>query len=263
MFEVGSQRSTDGSESQVVIGEKAFWSEFKYRRGNEVFAETEPPKYVYQIISGAVRTFKLLPDGRRQIGAFYLPGDIFGVENGDAHRFTAEAIVDTEVLIAKRTRVFGESQKSLAGTSQALKLIARSLQHAENHVLLLGRQTSVERVAAFLIEMDRRLQSQREMVLPMSRRDIADYLGLTIESVSRAFSIFRREGLLSFRGSAHRQVVLHNKTKLAQLAISSESCPPNPWHNAGRSKVRTGQTQIGNLEHNESTLPRRHKDDAA
>ena len=256
MFEVGSQHSTSASESQVVIGERAFWSEFKYRAGTEVFAETETPQYVYRILSGAVRTFKLLPDGRRQIGAFYLPGDIFGIENGDAHRFTAEAIVDTDALIAKRTQVFGESAEGLTGTRQALKLIATNLQHAENHVLLLGRQTSIERVAAFLLEMDRRLQSQKEMLLPMTRRDIADYLGLTIESVTRALSIFRREGLISFRGYAHRQVVLHDRTKLAQLAISSESWPaPDPLNHAGRSKVRNGRTQTGNLERNESTLP--------
>jgi CRP/FNR family nitrogen fixation transcriptional regulator len=227
MLDIGSRRSTNKSGPQVVIGERAFWNKFKYPTGIEVFAETETAEYVYQILSGAVRTIKLLPDGRRQIGAFYLPGDIFGVENGDVHRLTAEAIVDTEVLIAKRTLVFGESVESLTSSREVLKLIAMSLQHAESHLLLLGRQTSVERVAAFLIEMDRRLRSPREMVLPMTRRDIADYLGLTIESVSRALSIFRREGLLSFRGYAHRQVVLHHRTKLARLANSSESWSPS------------------------------------
>jgi hypothetical protein len=84
MLEAGSERSTNKSEPQVVIGERGFWSKFKYRAGTEIFAEAETADYVYRILSGAVRTIKLLPDGRRQIGAFYLPGDIFGVENGDA-----------------------------------------------------------------------------------------------------------------------------------------------------------------------------------
>jgi CRP/FNR family nitrogen fixation transcriptional regulator len=221
MLEIRSQPNKP--EPQVVIGERTFWSKFKYRAGTEVFGETETADYIYQILSGAVRTIKLLPDGRRLIGAFYLPGDIFGVENGDAHRFTAEASVDTEALIAKRTLVFGDSEESLTGTREVLKLLARSLEHAESHLLLLGRQTSVERVAAFLIEMDRRLQPHWEIILPMTRRDIADYLGLTIESVSRAFSMFRREGLLSFQGHAHRRVVLRHRTKLARLANSSES----------------------------------------
>jgi CRP/FNR family nitrogen fixation transcriptional regulator len=222
-----SRHSTGKPEYRVAIGESVFWSEFKYAKGTEIFAENETADCIYQIVSGAVRTLKLLPDGRRQIGAFYLPGDIFGVENGDAHRLTAEAIVDTKVLLAKRTRIFGEfSEESLAGTREVLNLLTRSLQHAENHLLLLGRQTSVEKVAAFLIEMDRRLQSSPgEIILPMNRRDIADYLGLTIESVSRALSILRSEGLLSFRGYAHRGIVLHQRTRLAQLAISSEKLP--------------------------------------
>jgi CRP/FNR family nitrogen fixation transcriptional regulator len=113
------------------------------------------------------------------------------------------------------------------------------LQHAENHLLLLGRQTSVEKVAAFLIEMDRRLQSSPgEIILPMNRRDIADYLGLTIESVSRALSILRSEGLLSFRGYAHRGIVLHQRTRLAQLAISSEKLPCGNYLPPGRMAPR-------------------------
>jgi CRP/FNR family transcriptional regulator, nitrogen fixation regulation protein len=223
MLEIRNRHSIGNSEPQVVFGERAFWSEFRYREGSEVFGEAESVDYTYQILSGAVRTFKLLPDGRRQIGAFYFPGDIFGIEDGDVHRFTAEAVIDTRVLIAKRTRVFEETEESPVGAREILKLVARSLRHAENHLLLLGRQTSIERVAAFLVEMDRRLQSPEEMVLPMTRRDIADYLGLTIESVSRALSILRRDGLLSFRGYAHRHIVLHHRTRLAQLANSSRS----------------------------------------
>src|SRR5262249_21153861 len=159
---------------------------------------------------------------------------------------TAEAIVDTRVLITKSRRIFEESEESLALTREVLKLTARSLQHAENHLLLLGRQTSIERVAAFLIEMDRRLHSPSEMTLPMTRRDIADYLGLTIESVSRALSIFRREGLLSFREYAHRQLVLHHRTKLAQLAISSKKLTLQRPANvrSARDRKRRSTTRI-------------------
>src|ERR1700747_1978927 len=80
-------------------------SEFKYRRGAEIFGEAEPAEYVYQVTDGAVRSYKLLTDGRRQIGAFHLVGDIFGLENGGIHRFTAEAIVDTTVRLVKRVRL--------------------------------------------------------------------------------------------------------------------------------------------------------------
>src|SRR3974390_3947696 len=77
-------------------------SEFKYPRGPEIFGEAEPAEYVYQVIDGAVRSYKLLSDGRRQIGAFHLVGDIFGLENGGSHRFTAEALVETTVRLVRR-----------------------------------------------------------------------------------------------------------------------------------------------------------------
>jgi CRP/FNR family nitrogen fixation transcriptional regulator len=126
----------------VSLGRKAFWREFKYQRGTEIFGEAEPADYVYQITSGAVRTFKLLLDGRRQIAAFYLPGDIFGIEIGAAYRFTADTIVDTAVCIANSRSIFGEgAEEDISAT--VLKLITKNLHHAENHLMLLGRQTAL------------------------------------------------------------------------------------------------------------------------
>ena len=90
------------SQPNKLARQDAFWSELKIRGGAKLFGEAEPTDYVYQIRGGAVRTYKRLSDGRRQIGAFHLPGDIFGVEDGEVHRFTAEAIVNTTVRVAKR-----------------------------------------------------------------------------------------------------------------------------------------------------------------
>jgi CRP/FNR family nitrogen fixation transcriptional regulator len=205
-------------------GRRTFWSDFRYCRDSEIFGEAEPAEYVYQIKSGAVRTFKLLPDGRRQIGAFHLSGDIFGVENGDTYRFTAEAIINTRVRVARRETIFGKlPEANILPGGDVLKLVARNLQHAENHVLLLGRQTALERIAVFLMEMDRRLNSPKVLMLPMGRRDIADYLGLTHETVSRTLSILRRDGMLGFPGQTQREIVLHHRSRLAQLAFSSEA----------------------------------------
>jgi len=157
-----------GSHTLVPPGKEALWKIFQYRRGAEIFGEAEPADYVYQIKSGAVRTFKLLPDGRRQISSFHLPGDIFGIENGSTHRFTAEAILETKVLIAGRERVFGDDQEMCVFSNrELLKLIADSLERAEIHVLLLGRQSAPERVAAFLLDMDQRLRSPEILVLPI------------------------------------------------------------------------------------------------
>jgi CRP/FNR family nitrogen fixation transcriptional regulator len=194
-------------------------SEFKYRRGAEIFGETEPAEYLYQVIDGAVRSYKLLSDGRRQIGAFHLAGDIFGLENGAAHRFTADAIVDTTVRLAKRVSLAHVAEQDAAVARDLLNMTATSLQHAEDHMLLLGRKTALERVAAFLLEMDRRLTAAGVMALPMCRRDIADYLGLTLETVSRALSVLHDKDILGFIGQSQRQIVLLDRPKLAALDL--------------------------------------------
>jgi len=194
-------------------------SEFKYHRGAEIFGEAEPADYVYQVIDGAVRSYKLLSDGRRQIGAFHLVGDIFGLENGPTHRFTAEAIVDTTVRLARRVSLEHVAETDALVARDLLSMTTSNLQHAEDHMLLLGRKTSLERVAAFLLEMDRRLTAAGVIALPMNRRDIADYLGLTLETVSRALSCLHGKGILGFLGQTQRQIVLLDRAGLAKLDL--------------------------------------------
>ncbi|WP_339036179.1 helix-turn-helix domain-containing protein [Bradyrhizobium symbiodeficiens] len=201
----------------VLAGEQILCSEFKYRRGAEIFGEGEETEYVYQIISGAVRTFKLLSDGRRQINSFHLTGDLFGLENGSTYRFTAEAVVETKVRIIRRRSLFETFASRKAGATNFLGLVTRNLKHAEDHMLLLGRKTALEKVAAFLLEMDKRLGHPDVMILPMSRRDVADYLGLTLETVSRALSTLRNENVLRFDGLMQRHLVLLDRVALAEL----------------------------------------------
>jgi CRP/FNR family transcriptional regulator, nitrogen fixation regulation protein len=192
-------------------------SEFKYRKDTEIFGQAEPADYIYQVIEGAVRSYKLLSDGRRQIGAFHLPGDIFGLENGDFHRFIAEAIVDTTVRLVKRQSLEREAKNDPAMVRNLLNLTTNNLQHVENHLLLLGRKSARERVAAFLLEMNGRLTAPDVMALPMTRRDIADYLGLTLETVSRALSAFKRKGYLKLAGSFQREIIVLNPAGLTEL----------------------------------------------
>jgi CRP/FNR family nitrogen fixation transcriptional regulator len=187
-------------------------TEFSYSKDEEIYGEGELSEYVYQVIRGAVRTYKLLNDGRRQIGAFYLPGDIFGLESGPVHRLTAEAVSDTTVRLVKR-RNLEQAAGITVQVAQSLRaMTAGELRHAEDHMLLLGRKNAMERVASFLLEMDRRLARAGMMALPMCRRDIGDYLGLTLETVSRAFSQLHNEGVLGFSGA--RQIVLRNRQRL-------------------------------------------------
>ncbi len=199
------------SRARIVL------SEFKYDRGAEIYGQAEPADYIYQIVDGAVRSYKLLSDGRRQIGAFHLIGDIFGLENNAIHRFTAEAIVDTTVRLIKRCSLEHVAESDALVVTELLNMTTSNLQHAEDHMLLLGRKTSLERVAAFLLEMDRRLTAGGVIALPMCRRDIADYLGLTLETVSRALSNLHGQGVLGFVDQTQRQIVLLDRVRLAKL----------------------------------------------
>jgi len=191
----------------------------QYCKKATIFSEGEEAEYVYQITSGAVRTYKLLPDGRRLINAFHLPGDMFGLENGSTYRFTAEAIVETKVRMTRRLSLLDTMANWTreAGATSLLDLITRNLQHAENHMLLLGRKTALEKVAAFLHEMDTRLDHPNVMALPMSRRDIADYLGLKLETVSRVLATLRDEKMMRFDGSSQRRIVLLDRGRLVDL----------------------------------------------
>jgi CRP/FNR family transcriptional regulator, nitrogen fixation regulation protein len=222
--------NTDPNKRPRLLGElgdlshaKVSSSEFKYRKDTEIFGQAEPADYIYQVIEGAVRSHKLLSDGRRQIGAFHLPGDIFGLENGDFHRFTAEAIVDTTVRLVKRQSLEREAKNDPAMVRNLLNLTANNLQHVENHLLLLGRKSARERVAAFLVEMNCRLTEPDIIALPMDRRDIADYLGLTVETVSRAISAYQRKGYLKVAGPMQREIIVLNPAGLTELDRSSLS----------------------------------------
>jgi CRP/FNR family nitrogen fixation transcriptional regulator len=194
-------------------------SEFNYKKAVEIYGEKEPADYVYQVTSGAVCTYKLLSDGRRQIGAFHLVGDIFGFERGGFHRFTAEAIADTTLRLVRRRSLEFVAGRDVSVANNLLSLTTSNLRHAEDHMLLLGRKTALERVAAFLVEMDRRLTAAGVLALPMSRRDIADYLGLTLETVSRALSHLHERGILGFLGANQRQIVLLDRQQLVSLDL--------------------------------------------
>ena len=216
--------TTDPTSASTSLGDlgiqsdldtKVRLSEFTYKKGTELYGEKEPADYVYQIKTGAVRSYKLLSDGRRQIGAFHLVGDIFGLENGSEHRFTAEAIVNTTVCLIKRRSLEIAAESDAMVSRNLLSMTTNNLEHAENHMLLLGRKTSLERVATFLIEMDKRLTAAGVMPLPMSRRDIADYLGLTLETVSRVLSRLHELDIIGFIGSNQRQIILLDRRQLA------------------------------------------------
>ena len=164
---------------------------------HEIFGEGEPADLLYRIVRGAARTFTVLTDGRRQIEAFHFPGDVLGLEIEAHYRVSAEAISDTAVLAIKRSVIDAACHGNSEATRQIWGLTCTSLARARSQLALLGRKTAVERVATFLLDMSSRNNDALKLQLPMSRSDIADYLGLTIETVSRSFSQLERDGLIA------------------------------------------------------------------
>lgn len=186
-----------------------------FRRNEEVFGEGENAEYVYRVVSGAVRTIRFSSDGRRQILNFYLPGDVFGLEGGKQHTLSAEAVADCDLSLVRRSLI-DTAAKQDAGAAQAvIGMMQRQLQNAQEHALVLGRRGAGERVAAFLLQLADRVTAQCEIDLPMSRADIADYLALTIETVSRAFTQMERDHTIALPSSRH--VVVRDRCALELL----------------------------------------------
>jgi len=185
-----------------------------FAANSEIYGENEPADYLYKVVSGTVRTYKVLVDGRRQIGAFYLPGDIFGLETGDEHAFSAEAITDCKITVIKRSTVMALAARDNEVARQMWALTARELQRVQEHSLVLIKSAE-ERVAGFLLEMAERVSSGGAVELPMSRQDIADYLGLTIETVSRTLKIL--EDAATIEVAKRRRILLRNRSALRRL----------------------------------------------
>ncbi len=182
-------------------------------RDQEVFGEGEPADHVYKVVRGAVRGFRVLSDGRRQICDFYLPGDIFGIERGAEHRITAEALTDSILVVARRAALGHDSDGATARRLWDLAMV--ELRRSQDHVLTLGRRSAGERVAGFLVDMADRIGDGEHVELPMSRQDMADYLGLSIETVSRTLTQMQISGLIKLAGC--RSIQLRKPRVLAEL----------------------------------------------
>ena len=186
-----------------------------FGRNAEVYAEGEAAGYVYKVVSGVVRVSKLLPDGRRQISAFHLPGEMFGFEADEIHHASAEAVVAAKVMAYKWEGVLGMERQPASFLRELLHLTVLGLRHAQDHLLLLGRRNALERLAAFLLEMSARVGGKPVLELAMPRHDIADYLGLTLETVSRMFAELKEMGLIRLESA--RRVHLLDQAKLRAM----------------------------------------------
>lgn len=205
----------DGIERLEQVGRTQ-----KVRAGAIIAYEGDEVEDCFKVIGGAVRLSKLTVDGRRQVLDFRVPGEFLGVPGLDRHACTAEAIGEVTLRRYPRRRLEAlvEDQPGLA--KQLLAIAARELRAAQEQMLLLGRKHAHERVASFLLRMASLAPGVAgpgtAFELPMSRGDIADHLGLTVETVSRAFTALRRDGVIAL--PRPNRVVLLRPAALTELA---------------------------------------------
>jgi CRP/FNR family nitrogen fixation transcriptional regulator len=187
------------------------------KRDEPVFVEGDPCSHFYKVIHGTVRSLKLIADGRRQIDTFHLPGDLFGLEGGERHRFSAEA-VDDVVVTAYLRSCFGHFvHHDLRFGDELIASMMTSMDRSHDHMVLLGRKTAPEKIASFLLDLADRLCQEDGVDLPMHRTDVADHLGLTIETVSRTFTQMAKSGLIRMTRNG-RAVEFVDKAQLRRLS---------------------------------------------
>lgn len=187
-----------------------------FAQDREIYAEGAAAETFYKVVSGVVRTCKFLSDGRRQIDAFYQAGEIFGIEGEALHSLSAEAVSDC-TLISYRRRGVDVAGGGGQVADQLFEHLMQRLARAQEHALLLGRRSAIEKVAAFLVDWADYSADHRSVSLAMTRQDIADYLGLTIETVSRTLSQLEREKLIEMPSA--RQIRLTDLEALRDLNV--------------------------------------------
>lgn len=161
-----------------------------YGDNDIIYAQGDKAGPLYLVEFGTVRICHLTADGRRQISAFHLAGEVFGFESGEEHQSFAESIDSAGIRVLRAGMREGMD-------AHILRLVLQGMARTQDHLLLLGRLNANEKLASFLVDMARRQDADRSVDLPMQRSDIADYLGLTFETVSRVLRIFRDAGLIS------------------------------------------------------------------
>jgi CRP/FNR family transcriptional regulator, anaerobic regulatory protein len=191
-----------------------------FSAGGALIWEGDQASQIFDVVEGVLRVYKILPDGRRAIMGFLYPGDVLGVSFQHRSLFTAEAVTPVKVRRFSRDRFFSLVNQSPDLRSQLFALLCDKMSAAHEQMLLLGRKSAEERVVSFLLAIHRKCGEGAEIELPMSRLDMADYLGLTIETVSRMMTSLARRGLIHATGR-HR-IALRKLSALRDIAGRDE-----------------------------------------
>jgi len=191
-----------------------------FRANQTIVAEGDPAQYLFNVTEGAVKLFKLLPDGRRQVTGFLFPGDFLGIALNDTYAYGAEALGPVELCRFPRQRLERLIEATPHLEKRLLAMAANELVAAQDQMMLLGRKSAREKVASFLLNLSERAEQRGQapdpVALPMGRTDIADYLGLTTETVSRTFTQLKTQQIVTLlEGGAVR---LTDRIRLEAIA---------------------------------------------
>jgi CRP/FNR family transcriptional regulator, nitrogen fixation regulation protein len=197
-----------------------FGTTLRLSREQEIHPQGAPATHCYRVVSGCVRTIRLMEDGRRQVGEFMLAGEWLGLDDLDSHAFAAEAVTDIVLRRYPRRMVEALAESHPALGRRLRELALTHLHAAQERVVALGRKTALERLASFMLEMDRRMDGADNgmLELPMSRVDVADHLGLTVETVCRVLASLKRDGRVGVSRSGLR---LYDRAALRALACET------------------------------------------
>jgi CRP/FNR family transcriptional regulator, nitrogen fixation regulation protein len=187
----------------------------RYSRDQTIAIESEASDYIFLVISGVTRSFRSFQNGTRSIVAFYLPTEFSGLTTHPTHLLTAEAAADANILFFKRSALFSMAENESRIAKFLLIATLHELQRTQEHSLLISRDARC-RVASFLIDLSKRTRTQTCLDLPMSHLDIADHLGLTIETLSRVITQMETSGLIA-RGRSSRDLILKDRRALVRM----------------------------------------------
>ena len=194
-----------------------FGTTMSVQHDREIHGQGDRADWCYRIVSGCVRMVNLMEDGRRQIGEFLMAGDLLGFDTLGTYDFSAEAVSEVVLRRYPRRMVDALAESNVALARRLRDMTSGSLRLAHSRLVLLGRKTASERIASFLLEMAKRLPEVHRDVLdlPMGRTDIADHLGLTIETVCRVMAHLRRDGTVVVERG---HVTIRDSVALQQMA---------------------------------------------
>ncbi len=210
----------EGSELEKLNG---IVTHLRLEAEASAFYEGDPAEFIFNVTAGCVRLSKMMADGRRQITGFLFPGDFFGLAFDRSYTYSAEAVSNVQLCRFPRAKLEALLREFPKLEHRLLSMAANELVTAQDHMLMLGRKTAAERVASFLVSLARRAgragRRESPIELPMNRTDIADHLGLTIETVSRTFTQLRKAKLIDLGDAKH--VTVLDRPKLDGIATGA------------------------------------------